>query len=318
MEGQTPTTGANSAASPSAQSSATANSSVPATQNTGAVSTGSSSQQQQPSSKLDEGFWKTHGEEVFRHPRFQELSGFKKQWETVEPIVKQYGSVDSLNLLHEYFGPVWQSLQNMEGPKANEVWTKLYPIFSAITSGQDISPYLAQKAAAVIQQAAEDSSEDEDPISKVNKTVEELRNEIKQEKTTKQQQEMKALADANLSKYETRFKEMAKNLNIPDDLVMELGDIMVARISKYLPKGPSGKPVHPLYSYNEKAFDTCFEKEIKTLWTKMSGVAVKNAVKDGSPHIPSTHTSGGTVSGTAVPTSREAKAARMAQFFSKA
>lgn len=279
-------------------------------------SSGSSAPERMP---IDQVF-QEYGEDIFKHDRFKELGQFKQQWGSVEPLVKEWGGIEGLQSLNQHLGPVWKAISNLEPAKANAIWQKLYPVFTALLNNQEIDNFFGQQQNAGGQQAEE--------VDPTQKKLQEMEQELKQfksqnEMTSKQAQEQKAreVAQTNYSKYENKFQEKCKGLNIPQDAWNFLGDIMTNRLIKYMPKDSrTNSPLNPLFNFDESAFDRCFEKEVATAFKLLSQAGVEGAVthtQRGGPVVPNTHSQGATPGGIKTPESRSAKAQRLAQFFER-
>lgn len=265
-----------------------------------------------------------YGEEIFQHPRFKELTPYKKQYEAIDPIIKELGSAEELRDLHKFLGPVWQSLSALrraDPNKANSVWSKLVPVFTALTSGQEIDPFFAQQAAKVVANA-EANMDDDDPVQKelseVKKRLDEITKRDKDKELAQRDENNKRVATDNYQKYESLFSSLAKEAQIPTEAYPYLGEIFTNRIIQYMPKGTNGKPLNPLFSFNEQGAKDCFKKEILAAFSMMSKAGVRSAVTrvdSGGAAVANPAGRGGTVSGTVTPINRAAKSARMAQFF---
>ena len=107
-----------------------------------------------------EQLFKDYGEDIFRHERFKELTGYKQQWDSVAPIVGEYGGAEELAVFNQHLGPVWKALGTLDNEKANAVWQKLYPVFMAILNNQDIDPFFS------VTHVPTAVSEDDDPLKK--------------------------------------------------------------------------------------------------------------------------------------------------------
>lgn len=281
--------------------------------------------QQQSNTRLSgDQLFQEYGEEIFKHDRFKELTGFKQQYETIAPLIQELGSADEVQRLAMHFGPVWKAFAGMDASQANTVWQKIYPVLAAIAQGQSIDqffPAQVQTAKTVVDSADLD---DDDPLKRkldeVSTQFNEFKNQTEQEKLNERRAKLQKTATDNYQKYEGRFAEKAKAIGIPETAIPFLGDIMTNRIIRYMPKDRMGKPLNPVFSYNEQAFDTCWEKEIMVAYKNLSQAGVTEAVnrtKNGGPSIPNSHTQGSAASSSGAPGSRQEKAARMTQFLQK-
>lgn len=319
--------GANSGGSP-ASTSGPSTTSSPATK----IDYGMAPQESKPSAsgnpstssgtQYDDKWWGEHGEHVFKHERFQELSGYKQKYEQVAPLVEEYGNAEDILRLNSNFGPIYKKLNEMDPAAANALWGQLVPLFNAIVSGQEVTPFLAQKIQATVDAAAGDNLDDDDPVkaelNALKKNFDEFKGQTEAEKAASRKAELQKTGKQNLDKYESRFGDFCKEKGIPEEAIVYLGDIMVSRLPKYMPKNRNNQPLNPLFNYNEKAFDTCFEKEIMPAFKAMSKAGVSAAIAtttEGGPAIPNSHSSGAAPAGTGTPPNHKAKAARMAQFF---
>jgi len=264
----------------------------------------------------DDTFFQQHGERIFKHPRFKELSGYKQKFDQLQPInqlVEKFGGVEELQRFEQFFGPVYKHLI-AKGDSANQAWQKLYPYLTKFLNDEDFEQ--AKQAQAEAQQAQGDVSlgEEEDPRFKnLTSKVEQLEGKL----TQKEQQELRANRTSAAQRYESLLHKKFEEAQIPEHLKKHAAKLMITDIGNYMPKDHQGNPLNPLDHYNEKAFNDAWEQSFLGLLKDTEGYyknKITKKTEEGGPALPDTSASGRTAAGKQMMPDRHAKSARLAQF----
>lgn len=274
----------------------------------------------------DDDFWKTHGDRIFKHERFKELTEAKSKLAPYQEFVDSIGGLENTQNLHRYFGQVWDKI--MENPeRGNQFWTKILPVLEAFVTDNDFSPYLAQQVAQAVQQQAE-TEYDEDPYAEKLKPVQqELETtkqklaRLEQEAQSRTQREHQQFRMNNLQQYLARLEKKISDSGgkIPKEAARQLADLMGANMQSFMPMH-KGARVNPLELFSEEAFNKCWDEVVEPLVTGMRGTILttaKTVVNEGGPVIPDTSVVGQSPVGRPVPISRDEKKARFAQLLRK-
>lgn len=277
-------------------------------------------------------FWQQHGDGIFKHPRFKELTGYKKQWDEFTPVkqfVDSIGGFDELQTFHKHFGPVFSHLNSL-GPNANNVWNEIYPIFQALLGGQDLKSVYAKLAgAAGNAQPQVDPQVTDDPFLQHLKPVQD---ELKQTKETlakmeerdkrKQQEDYKAFQQKNFMSYEKMIQDKFADANdpVPEGYRKFAADLVTQHIATHMPVDQrTGRKINPLDQFSEEAFNAVWNNVVLARIKEIEGVAKSKFIKvneNGGPTLPDTTVHGKTPNANQQANSREEKAQRFAQKFS--
>lgn len=317
-----PSKGASSGSSPT---SAQGSTSTPVNMGMGAGQSGGtpSSGKSQSYGPQSPEFWDEHGEGIFQHERFKELTGYKKKYDEVAPIsqfVQELGGIDQLKQFNSYLGPVWKALTSNEN--GSQLWSKLLPVLQAIVNNQDISPFLAQQAREAMADAT--GSDDSDPMLAKIKPLEEKLNRFEQsQKQREEAEQQKARQDRHMesvNKYtkllDAKFKDESNK--IPESFKEDAAEMIINHIGKYMPKDANGRFLNPLDVFNAEAFENVWNEVVVKRWRKLSQLSLdqaKTSTENGGTALPKDSARGGTPNASQVPPARSDKARRLAQFF---
>jgi len=277
-------------------------------------------------------WWKQHGEAIFKHDRFKELNGFKKQYQESEPMVSfinnDLGGFDELQAFHRHFGPIWNHL-SQQGENANTVWSKLVPVFNNMLSGKDpFEGVMSQAPQNPGEPSADFEDGDVDPqVTTLQNKIAELETQLgdhnkkfenqDQQKKREAVQRLQATRKTNYGEYVKMMTSKMTSDNIPGELTDYAGSLIVKNLIAHMPKNRRGQPINPLDMVSEEAFGNAWTKHVLPELAKAKKGLInsaKSTVETGGPTLPDTN--GGTTPASNQPRPRQSTHEKAKRFAS--